>query len=34
MVQVAKIGIFAASLLSAIAGLLVLNSIKGKKAEK
>jgi NhaA family Na+:H+ antiporter len=28
--QAAKIGIFAASLVSAIAGLLVLNSIKNK----
>jgi NhaA family Na+:H+ antiporter len=30
MVQVAKVGIFAASLISAVAGLLVLNSIRGK----
>ena len=30
MIQVAKIGIFAASFISAIAGLLVLNSIKSK----
>jgi NhaA family Na+:H+ antiporter len=30
VVQVAKIGIFAASFISAIAGLLVLNSVRGK----
>jgi Na+/H+ antiporter NhaA len=30
LAQVAKIGIFGASLISAIAGLLVLNSIRDK----
>jgi len=30
MVQVAKIGIFGASFISAIAGLMVLNSIRSK----
>jgi len=34
MVQVAKIGIFAASFISAVSGLLVLSSIRGKKEKK
>jgi NhaA family Na+:H+ antiporter len=31
LIRIAKIGIFGASLISAIAGLLVLNSIRGKQ---